>query len=251
MVTYQKIQVSDKMVRSRADQTATMMPSILIVGLDDAPPIPMQIGAPEKGNFRGYEVDLLEEVTHRLGVRLLYRRAYWSVIVDELVAGDIDVICSAATVTEERCRQADFCEPHLNLTLAVVTRDDRADVGTNFTGLRVGLRGGTTAEKFARSHGVSDPAMLCESNDEMYDALAAGSLDAIIDDSPIAAHFARNIPRLRYAGALPDTDGAYAIMVRKGNTELVNAINEMLAAMDRDGTLAILRARWFNTETST
>lgn len=60
-----------------------------------------------------------------------------------------------------------------------------------------------------------------------------------------------NIPGLKYAGALPNTDGAYTIMVRKGSTELVNAINEILAAMDRDGTLAILRTRWFNTETST
>ena len=84
-----------------------MIPSTLIVGLDDAPPIPMQIGTPEEGNFRGYEVDLLEEVARRLGVRLRYRRAYWSVIVDELEAGDIDIICSAATITEERRRQAD------------------------------------------------------------------------------------------------------------------------------------------------
>jgi len=65
-----------------------MAPSKLIVGLDDAPPVPMQIGAPEKGNFRGYEVDLLEEVAHRLGVQLRYRKSYWSVIVDELVADD-------------------------------------------------------------------------------------------------------------------------------------------------------------------
>ena len=224
-----------------------MIPSTLIVGLDDAPPIPMQIGTPEGGDFRGYEVDLLDEVAHRLGVRLRYRRAYWSVIVDELGSGDIDIICSAATITEERRRQADFCEPHLTLTLAVVTRDDLTDVGNSYAGLRVGLRRGTTAEKFARSHGVSDPAMLCESNEEMYDALSTGNLDAIIDDSPIAAHFAHNTPGLRYAGALPGTDGAYAIMVRKGNVELVDTINEILGAMELDGTLAMLRARWFNT----
>ena len=224
-----------------------MISSTLIVGLDDAPPIPMQIGTPEEGNFRGYEVDLLEEVAHRLDVRLRYRRAYWSVIVDELGAGDIDIICSAATITEERRRQADFCEPHLNLTLAVVTRDDLTDVETSYAGLRVGLRRGTTAEEFARSHGVSDPAMLCESNEEMYDALSAGNLDVIIDDSPIAAHFAHNTPGLRYSGALPGTDGAYAIMVRKGNVELTNAINEILGAMEHDGTLAMLREHWFNT----
>lgn len=228
-----------------------MISSILIVGLDDAPPAPMQIGAPEKGNFRGYEVDLLEEVANRLGVQLRYRRAYWSVIIDELVAGDIDVICSAATVTAARRLQADFCTPHLSLTLAVVTRDHTVDVGADFAGLRVGLRGGTTAEEYARSHGVSDPAMLCESNDEMYAALAADRLDAVIDDSPIATYYAHKIPGLRYVGELQNTDGAYAIMVRKGNTELVSAINEKLAEMDRDGTLAELHARWFNIDTST
>jgi ABC-type amino acid transport substrate-binding protein len=210
----------------------------------------MQIGTPEEGNFRGYEVDLLEEVARRLGVQLRYRRAFWSVIVDELEAGDIDVICSAATITEERRRQADFCDPHLDLTLAVVTHEDTTNIGTGFAGLRVGLRRGTTAEEFARAHGVSEPAMLSESNDEMYGALAAGRLDAVIDDSPIAAHFARVIPGLRYAGALPGTDGAYATMVRKGNTVLSSAINSALAAMERDGTLAILRARWFSSETS-
>jgi ABC-type amino acid transport substrate-binding protein len=38
-------------------------------------------------------------------------------------------------------------------------------------------------------------------------------------------------------------------MVRKGNTELVNAINEKLVEMDGDGMLAKLNARWFNIDT--
>jgi ABC-type amino acid transport substrate-binding protein len=31
---------------------------VLRVGIDDAPPVPMQMGRPESGDFRGYEVDL-------------------------------------------------------------------------------------------------------------------------------------------------------------------------------------------------
>jgi ABC-type amino acid transport substrate-binding protein len=238
------------MTRSETDQTTAIILPILTVGLDDAPPMPMQIGTPEEGNFRGYEVDLLEEIARRLGVQLRYRRAFWSVIVDELAGGDIDMICSAATVTEERRRQADFCDPHLELTLGVVTREGAANIGVDFAGLRVGLRRGTTAEKFARAHGVSRPAILSDSNDNIYSALAADRLDAVIDDSPIAEHFARVFPGLRYAGALPGTQGAYAIMVRKGNTRLVTAINAALAEMERDGVLAVLRAGWFNSETA-
>lgn len=239
------------MARPATNPPTTAIPSVLTVGLDDAPPIPMQIGAPEAGDFRGYEVDLLEEVARRLDLQIRYRRALWSVIVDELATGDIDVICSAATITEERQRQVDFCDPHLGLTLAVVARQDTVSIGADFAGLRVGLRRGTTAEDFARAHGVSTPAMLCESNEEIYAALAVGALDAVIDDSPIATHFARVIHGLRYVGALPDTDGAYAIMVRKGNKPLVTAINTALAAIKRDGTLAELRTRWFGSEVAT
>lgn len=216
---------------------------VLLVGIDDAPPVPMQQGSPEAGDFRGYEVDLLEVLARRLGAALRYRRAYWSVIVGDLAAGRVDAVCSAATITPERAREVDFCTPHLTLTLAVVTRaGDTA--GSRLTGRRVGVRRGTTAEAYARAHGAPEPAALSESNDELYAALAAGVLDGVVDDSPIAAHFARAVPGLQLAGAVPDTEAAYAIMVRKGDAALRGAVNAALAALEADGTLGALRTQW-------
>jgi ABC-type amino acid transport substrate-binding protein len=87
----------------------------LLVGLDDAPPAPIQIGSPETGDFRGYEVDLLRNLARRLNVQLRYRRALWSTLIRELASGRLDIICSAATVTEDRRREVDFCRPHLAL----------------------------------------------------------------------------------------------------------------------------------------
>jgi ABC-type amino acid transport substrate-binding protein len=61
----------------------------------------MQIGTPESGNFRGYEVDLLQEVARRLDVTIQYRRALWSVIVAELSSSSLDLVCSAATARDQ------------------------------------------------------------------------------------------------------------------------------------------------------
>jgi ABC-type amino acid transport substrate-binding protein len=99
-------------------------PQILRVGIDDAPPVPVQMGAPESGDFRGFEVSLLEELAQHIGCTLQYRRALWSVIVAELSTGKLDLVCSAATVTAERAHQVDFCKPHLELAGAA---DGRAD----------------------------------------------------------------------------------------------------------------------------
>lgn len=38
----------------------------------------------------------------------------------ELVNGDVDLVCSAATITSERQQEVDFCSPHLDITLSVV-----------------------------------------------------------------------------------------------------------------------------------
>ncbi|MDF1503622.1 ABC transporter substrate-binding protein [Roseisolibacter sp. H3M3-2] len=215
----------------------------LLVGIDDAPPVPMQQGTPEGGDFRGYEVDLLAALAARIGAALRFRRAYWSAIVADLAAGRVDAVCSAATVTPERAREVDFCRPHLHLTLAVVTRaGDPA--GTALAGRRVGVRAGTTAEAYARAHGAPQPAAVSESNDALYAALAAGALDAVVDDSPIAAHFAGAAPGLAVAGALPDTEAAYAIMVRQGDDALRGSLDAALEALESDGTLHALRVRW-------
>jgi ABC-type amino acid transport substrate-binding protein len=202
----------------------------LLVGLDDAPPEPIQIGSPDTGDFRGYEVDLLRNLGRRLGLQLRYCRALWSVIVDDLMCGKLDIVCSAATITEDRRRVVDFCHPHLDLSLAVVRRhEDRG--GIRLRGARAGVRRGTTAEAHIRSEGGAASIRLSESNDDLYAALKAREIDAIVDDSPIAQHFSRCIPELRVCGLVPKSDSAYAIMLRKGNTALLKALDKAVGEM--------------------
>jgi glutamine transport system substrate-binding protein len=226
------------------DEISTNAYRTIRVGIDDAPPAPMQLGSPDTGDFHGYEVDLLEEIARRVGFRLSFRRALWSVIVRELMAGDVDLVCSAATVTKEREREVDFCTPHLRLALAVVKRAGIKG-GTAIRGLQLGVRRGTTAEAYARQHGDLEPVQISESNEKLYAALAAGELDAIIDDSPIAKYFSQCVAGLQFGGVLQGTEAAYGIMVRKGNNKLRAEINRALGDMEKDRTQQAFFSRWF------
>ncbi len=212
------------------------------VGIDDAPPVPIQLGNPATGDFRGYEVDLLQEIGQRAGFRFSFRRALWSVIVHELVTVQVDLVCSAATITRERQRQVDFCSPHLDVALAVVKRDG-IDPDTSITGLRLGVRRGTTAESHIRKKAL-ELSQISESNEELYALLAAGKLDAVIDDSPIAKWFSRSVSGLQFAGTLHGTEATYGIMVRKGNDELRTELNSVLEQITNDGTLRSLVRKW-------
>jgi len=221
----------------------------LLVGVDDAPPSPMQLGNPEGGDFRGDEVDLLNEIGRRLDLEIAYRRSLWSVIVGELVHGALDAVCSAASVTPERQSEVDFCAPHFHLSLAIVKRNGIRTLGA-LAGARMGVRRGTIAEAYVREHGNGSSAKLSESNDELYAALLNGDLGAVIDDSPIARYVVRSNPELHFAGTLPGTESAYAIMVQKGNDRLRAYINGVVGALDEDGTLARFRGRWLGDPSS-
>lgn len=220
--------------------------SSLRVGIDDAPPIPMQVGDPALGTFRGYEVDLLEAIAERLDRTIEYQRAWWSLITKELTAGGVDLVCSAATVTEERKAEVSFCVPHLRLQLALVARQNSPDP-LDTAGSRFGVRRGTTAEEFLRGRLRLEPTTLSESNDELYDAVSKSQIDAVIDDSPIALHFAKATPGLSYRGPFANTEGEYAIMVAKGNDALKNEINAALAMLAAEGALTRLREQWFGS----
>jgi polar amino acid transport system substrate-binding protein len=219
---------------------------LLRIGVDDAPPIPLQMGDPALGTFRGFEVDLLEALAEQLDLVMEYRRAWWSLITDELVARRLDLVCSAATVTEERKAEVDFCAPHLKLQLGLVVRRD-SPYPLDAAASRFGVRRGTTAEEFLREGLGLQPVTVSESNEELYAALSHGQLDAIIDDSPIAIHFANAIPGLIYRGPYENTEGEYAIMVAKDNGALKNEMNAALSRLELEGTLAKLRKRWFGS----
>jgi ABC-type amino acid transport substrate-binding protein len=212
---------------------------IIRIDIDDGPHAPMQLGNPDTGDFRGYEVNLLKEIGRRVGFALSFRRALWSVIVRELVAGNVDLVCSAATITSER-----ELPPHLKVALAVVKRKGIA-AGIAIDGLRLGVRRGTTAEAYAEQHGTLAPTQISESSEKLYASLSAGEFGAVIDDSPIAKWFSHSVSGLQLAGVLPEAEAAYAIMIRKGNDKLRAEINRALEDVDDDGSRQSLLVKWF------
>lgn len=226
----------------------TARPGQLLVGIDDSPPPPMEIGDPGSPDFRGYEVDILEAVAERLGLRLGYRRAVWSQILDELQRGVIDVVCTAATYTPERARELDYGRPYLRIALAAVVRDGN-DIGV-LQGRTFAVRSATTAEDHIRARLAPAAVHTFEYNAETYDALLDGRGDVVVDDSPIAEWFVNQLTGLRLLGALPGTEAHYAMVFAK-DSPLRAPLDAAIERLEADGRLDAWRRRWFGAHSST
>ncbi len=195
----------------------------------------------------GYDIDLMTAIAEKAGFEVEFRNVAWDGIFAGLAAGEYDAVISSVTITDERRENYDFSEPYINAGQIVVVRVESDITGpTDLEGYVVGAQISTTgAFAIQDMEGVE-----LREYDEVglaFEDLVAGRIDAVVCDTPVAADFA--LQRDEYKAALKIvgeafTDEYYGILVQKGNTELLNKINEGLAAVQAEGIDTVLEAEW-------
>jgi ABC-type amino acid transport substrate-binding protein len=233
----------------KASETSRTGEPVLTVGVDESPPPPLCFGLPDSPDFRGFEVDLVRAIASKLRVTLRWKSALWSAAFAELESGHLDMICTAATITPQRCQRVDFSEPYLETELVlIVRRESSIRYLDDLTGRTVGVRIATVAEDFIGGHCRPGAVRTFDLNVDAYEALQDGQVDAVIDDQPIGTFFAHALKGLSVTAPLAGTGLQYGMVFAKGNDRLRRAVNQALANLRTDGTWERLHRRWFHKE---
>jgi ABC-type amino acid transport substrate-binding protein len=219
---------------------------VLKVGLDSAAPFPMHSDYNSE-NFEGFEVDLLKAITDHLGLEIEYEVSLWSTILEQLFKGELDLICSAVTVTPSRRHILEFTNPYLHFRLcAVVNQDDDIKGINDFKNKTIGIRESTEAERYVHTNFPGNNMVHAETNKDLYRKLQTGKIDLLIDDSPIAGGFLQKNKKLKVGMYLPGTDSQYAIAMKKGDVQLKEQFNEVLSLLKDNGIYQTIYKKWFN-----
>lgn len=228
---------------TEGDTIAAGRTTSVTVGLDASPPPPLHSGYPGEG----FEVDLLRAIAEHAGLHIRYESGLWKELIQRLTDRKLDMICTAATITEGRKQIVDFSEPYLEYELAIVVQRDNGKIraAADLAGKSVGIRVATTAEDFARRYLSASCLHSYHFNTEAYSALEEGTLDAVVDDFPIARGFEALLPGVRVASTIEGTQSQYGIMFARGSDQLRNAVNEALRTLRRNGTYDALYQKWF------
>ena len=219
---------------------------VLKVGLDSAAPFPMHSDYNSE-NFEGFEVDLLKAITDHLGLEIEYEVSLWSTILEQLFKGELDLICSAVTVTPSRRHILEFTNPYLHFRLcAVVNQEDNLKGISDFKNKTIGIRESTEAERYVHTNFPGNNMVHAETNKDLYRKLQTGKIDLLIDDSPIAGGFLQKNKKLKVGMYLPGTDSQYAIAMKKGDIQLKEQFNEVLSLLKENGVYQTIYKKWFN-----
>lgn len=131
------------------------------------------------------------------------------------------------------------------------TEDSKAITSVeDLTGSTIGVQLGTTGDIYASDYEGDDAGSTVERYNKGTDAIQAllqNKIDCVLIDEQPASSFVAQNPSLSILDEA-FTEEEYAFAIAKGNTDLTNAINEALAQLNADGTLASIINNYVGTE---
>lgn len=149
--------------------------------------------------------------------------------VEYLEANKVDIILANFTVTDERKEKVDFANPYMKVALGVVSPD-----GTLITdikqleGQKLIVNKGTTAETFFTKNYPEIELLKYDQNTEAFQALRDGRGAALAHDNTLLFAWAKENAGYTVGITTLGSLDTIAPAVKKGNTELLNWINEEL-----------------------
>lgn len=189
----------------------------------------------ENGEIQGYDVYFAKRIAKDLlgsedAVEFVYVEA--ASRVEYLLSGKVDIILANFTVTEERSQQVDFALPYMKVALGIVSPDDALiQDAAELNGKKLIVVKGTTAETYFTENYPDVELVKFDEYQEAYDALLDGRGDAFsTDNTEVLAWAIQNQGFTVGVESLGNLD-SIAPAVQKGNTDLLNWINDEIKAL--------------------
>lgn len=206
----------------------------------------------EEGELTGYDVEVIKEVAKRMGAEVEFMETQWDSMFAGLNSKRFDLIANQVGINEDRLANYDFSTPYTYSSSVIVTPTKTTDI-TSFED----LKGKKSAQSLTSNYGAiaeENGAELVgvEGLAQSIQLIKQGRADVTVNDKLAVLDYMKN-QNDKDVKIVAESDDVseMAFTFNKGNEELVEAVNEQLAAMKEDGTLTKISQEWFGEDVST
>ena len=199
----------------------------------------------------GFDVELMEAIAAKMGKTSNLTSGAFDGLLLALQGKKFEVLISSMTITPEREKEVSFSIPYYRADMGIVFDKTLHTIAgpSDLAGLRVGAQVGTTGETSARMiDGVTDVRSYPDIQLAMAD-LTLGRIDAVVNDFPVSAFYAKASPTLTVISVLKvkdlDLTQYYGIAMHVEDEQLKAAVDKALQDLVNDGTYDTIYAKWF------
>ena len=223
--------------------------AVLRVGMDlSYPPFEMQ---DKTGQPDGVGVRLAEALAKHLDRPLKIVPMEFSGLIPALKTGNIDLILSSMTATEERAKSIDFSNPYAFTGLALLVRKD-SDIQSiedlKKPGRAVTAKTATTGETWAIKNLPGAKRVVFEDQTACVLEVVQGRADAFIYDQLSIYGYAKENKDTTRGLLTPFVEESWAIGIAKGNDKLRGQVNGFLDEFRKEDGFGKLGERYLKEE---
>ena len=238
--------------RSYADSTVQRIKSrgVLLAGTTgDYRPLTF---LEEDSTYWGFCIEVAKEIAKRLEVDIQFVPTSWPTLTADVMAEPqkFDLAIGGITITALRQQTMLMSEGYLDNGKTILCRASdaarfRSIDDINRQEVKVMVNPGGTNEMFAKEHLTNASIVVHNRNEEIPSLIAEGVADVMITEVTEAPYYVSTDNRL--AAPLFDTPFTRAhigVLMRKGQDDLLEVVNDVITKMKADGSLQRLHERY-------
>ncbi len=197
--------------------------------------------------YKGFDIDIVQAVADGLDLKLEVQDSSFDALQSgqSLNSGQCDLAVSAMTITPERQKNIDFSDSYYDSkqSLLVPVGSDIQSIA-DLAGKKVGVQAATTGKTYTEENAPDSAEIVSFPSDaEMWQAIQAGQVQALLQDLPVNLEHTKGA---KFAIVQQyDTDEAYGLAIKKGNTALVEDVNAQLAELRSSGKYQGIYDKYF------
>lgn len=201
----------------------------------------------------GYDVMMAKKIAEALGQEVQIVKLDWDSLIPAIMSGDVDCAIAGQSITAERSQQVDFSDPYYYASIITLVKKDSpyasaASVADLSGAVCTSQLGTIWYDNCLPQIPGAEILPAQETAPSMLVALDSGACDVVVTDRPTAQAALVAYPdfvALDFGGGegdfqVSEEDINIGISMKKGNTALQSAINEVLATMTEDDYNAMM-----------
>lgn len=205
----------------------------------------------KSGDLVGFDVDISREIAKRLGVKAEFVEGKWDGLVAGLDANRYDAVVNQVSITPERQAKYDFSVAYITPKAVLIVNENNNDIH-DFADLKGKKSAHTLTSNYAqvaRENGAE--VVGTDGFDQSIALVSQGRADATINSNLSFLDFKKHKPDAPVKIVAERADAEQeAVLIRKGNPELREAINQAIAQIKSDGTYQRISNEYFGADVS-
>lgn len=192
----------------------------------------------------GIDMDIAQAIADYLGKELEIKNMDFTGALAAVQNGTVDFVAAGVSVDEERAKLMDFSIDYVDLTEVVVVNKENPTVASieDLDGKIIGVQQGNIADFWVEENIDAKEIRRYTKFGQAAEDLKNSKIDCIVMDQYPAEEMVTTNPELTILDGILFED-KYAIAVKKGNKELLDAINTVIEQLKAEGKIEEFTAK--------